>query len=367
MPEGNGTSPNGVAGAERDRVLLEVEGLSVSYRSAGPAAARAVRDVSFGLRRGEALGIVGESGSGKSTVLRAMMRLLSRNALVSSGSIRLEGSDLLTLSDQEMARMRGTRLGMVFQDPVNVLNPSFTVGSQLERVLRLHRPDIAARDRPARVLEMLARVGIDGRDKLKSYPFEFSQGQLQRIAIAAACLGGPIEVLLADEPTTSLDVTIEAQIMAMLDELRAELHLAIVLVSHDIALVAEHCDRILVMYAGHLVEDGATADVVASPQHPYTRELLRAVPELDGDYERLYSMRGELRGLATLTAGCPFAQRCPSYLGSRCDDERPELRRYGSTRVACHAVAPALGAAGPAAADSTVGAHARSATERGGS
>lgn len=332
----------------RAEPVLAIEQLTVSYRK-DRAAPPAVSDVSFSLQQGEVLGIVGESGSGKSTVLRSVMGILPASASV-SGSIRFEGQDLLALGKAGMSAIRGARIGMVFQDPVNVLNPAFTVGGQLERVLRLHRPDVQPAQRRAEVLRMLSRVGIDGRDKLGSYPFEFSQGQLQRIAIAAACLGSKIVLLLADEPTTSLDATIESQIMTVLEELRSELQLTAVIVSHDIALVSQHCERMLVMYAGRIVEEGTVRDVVDHPQHPYTAELLRAVPELAGSDQRLYSMRGELRDLASLTAGCPFAPRCPRRLGPVCDGERPELRLAGSRRVACHAVGADEGFAGPAAA-----------------
>jgi peptide/nickel transport system permease protein len=328
--------------------LVEIEHLTVRYRK-DRASPPAVSDVSFSLQQGEVLGIVGESGSGKSTVLRSVMGILPASASV-SGTIRFEGRDLLALGKAGMSAIRGARIGMVFQDPVNVLNPAFTVGGQLERVLRLHRPDIQPSQRRGEVLQMLSRVGIDGRDKLGSYPFEFSQGQLQRIAIAAACLGSKILLLLADEPTTSLDATIESQIMTVLEELRHELDLTSVIVSHDIALISQHCERMVVMYAGRVVEEGTARNVVDHPQHPYTAELLRAVPELGDSSERLYSMRGELRDLAGLTPGCPFAPRCPRWLGPVCDGERPELRLLGSRRVACHAVEASQDLTTPAAA-----------------
>lgn len=316
--------------------LLEVEDLSVRYRSDGPAIA-AVQNVSFALARREMLGVVGESGSGKSTLLQAIMCLLPHSARVSSGSVRFEGDELLSFPEGEMARVRGSRIGMVLQDPVNAFNPSFTISNQLERVFRLHRPDVGRRHRKDEVLRLLSRVGIDGTEKLHSYPFEFSQGQLQRIAIAAACLVSRVALLLADEPTTSLDVTIEAQIMSVLAELRQELDLGILLVSHDIALVAQHCDRIMVMHAGRVVEEGATATVVDHPRHPYTAELVRSVPELDVDSERLYSTQGEGPGVPASSRGCSFARRCPRYMGSICDDEIPSLDTVGDGRVACHA------------------------------
>lgn len=316
--------------------LLEIEGLTVSYGSQ-EGAPPAVADVSLSVRRGEVLGIVGESGSGKSTVLRAIMRLLPADSTISSGTVRLQDKDLLTLSPAEMSEIRGSQVGMVFQDPVNVLNPSFTVVSQLERVLRIHRPDIAAQERRHRVLEMLSRVGLDASDRLNAYPFEFSQGQLQRIAIAATCLPGKVKLLLADEPTTSLDVTVEGQVMSMLDGLRRDMDLAEVLVSHDIALVSQHCDRLVVMYAARVVEEGPAQDVIHHPKHPYTAELIRSLPDIDDKADRLYSMRGELQSMTNLGRGCPFAARCPAHLGAICDEQLPPLQAGGTGRVACHA------------------------------
>jgi oligopeptide/dipeptide ABC transporter ATP-binding protein len=299
---------------------------------------RAVDDVSFDVRPGEAVGLVGESGSGKSTVLRSILGLIRPPGRVDHGEVRFKGRDLRTLSDAEMGQVRGGQISMIFQDPVNAFNPAFTIGDQLARVLRLHRRDVPPGGYRSEIVRMLARVGVDARGKLDSYPFNFSQGQLQRIMIAAACMGGHPALLLADEPTTSLDVTIEAQVLQLLRELRQELGLALVLVTHNLALVAELCDRVLVMYGGRLVEAADVNTLFAAPSHPYTAQLLRAIPSFPNDGERLYAMRGTVPDLATRLRGCPFAPRCERHLGAVCDAVTPSLFPSGQDEqvAACH-------------------------------
>jgi oligopeptide/dipeptide ABC transporter ATP-binding protein len=327
--------------------LLDVRGLSVAYSDHG-SAVTVVHDVTFTLEAGEMVGVVGESGSGKSTLLRTLIGLLPSGGRVTSGQILLRGDSLLGQPASRMAAIRGGQIGMVFQDPVNVLNPSMTIERQLSRILRLHRPDVPRQRRTAEILSMLERVGIDGRGKLTSHPFQFSQGQLQRIMIAAACLAGRPALLLADEPTTSLDVTVEAQIGELLRDLQTELGLAVILVSHDIALVAELCDRVLVMYAGRLVETAPAGVLLAQPGHPYTSQLLRSIPPFPGSGERLYAMPGEVADSTGAVQGCVFASRCESHMGEICDTVRPPGFTVGAGHVAaCHLHAPAASAEPP--------------------
>ena len=309
--------------------LLEVRNLSTVFPT-DRGIVRAVDDISFNVQPGEAVGLVGESGSGKSTVLRSLLGLIKPPGRVTAGEVTFRGRDLRTLSDTEMRQVRGGQISLIFQDPVNAFNPSLTIGDQLRRVLRLHRREEPSGGYDREIGRMLARVGVDARGKLDQYAFNFSQGQLQRIMIAAACLGGQPSLLLADEPTTSLDVTIEAQVLQLLRDLRRELGLALVLVTHNLALVAELCDRVLVMYAGRLVEDGGVYAVFEHPSHPYTAQLLRALPRFPSTGERLDAMPGNVPDLANLSPGCAFAPRCERYLGAICDSQPPNLRSSGA-------------------------------------
>jgi oligopeptide/dipeptide ABC transporter ATP-binding protein len=317
--------------------LLEVQHLSTVFPSdRGPV--RAVNDVSFQVRAGESVGLVGESGSGKSTVLRSLGQLIRPPGRVVSGHVLFRGRDLSTMPEEQLRDVRGGQIGFIFQDPVNAFNPALTLGDQLARILRLHRKERPAGGYEAEIVRMLTRVGVDARGKLDSYSFNFSQGQLQRIMIAAACLGGEPSLLLADEPTTSLDVTIEAQVLQLLRDLRQELGLALVLVTHNLALVAELCDRVLVMYAGRLVEQADVYTLFEHPSHPYTQQLLQAIPSFPHSGTRLYSMRGSVPDLAGRVSGCPFAPRCERYVGPICDTQAPAMRLSGPNgqRAACH-------------------------------
>ncbi|MDA8368915.1 MAG: ABC transporter ATP-binding protein [Nocardiopsaceae bacterium] len=317
--------------------VLSVRGLGTRYAFQG-ASVPAVRDFSLSVREGEIVGLVGESGSGKSTVLKSILGMLKPPAEVTSDGIFLDGRDLREVSAKEMRRIRGGRLAMVFQDPINSFNPAWTIGNQFRRVLSLHCPHLHRRDYDAEILRLLNRVGIDGRGKLNSYPFEFSQGQLQRIMIAVACASPDLRVLLADEPTTSLDVTIEAQVLELLRDLREERGLAMVLVTHDLSVVAEMCDKVVVMYAGRVVEVAEVHDLFERPQHPYTRQLLKAIPDFPHDGRRLYAMRGAVPRLDEEVPGCTFAPRCDAHLGDVCDEVPPVLREIGpdGRRSACH-------------------------------
>jgi ABC-type glutathione transport system ATPase component len=250
--------------------LLRAEHLTRHFKIGGALSRRtlhAVDDVNFTIERGEIVALVGESGSGKSTVLRALLRLLPGSAHI-EGQVRYHGRDLLALAENEMRQVRGGEISLIVQDPVSAFNPAFTVGDQLRRVIRLHRRERPPEGYDAEIYRMLRRVGIDPAAKLNAHPFNFSQGQLQRMMIAAACLAGRPLLLLADEPTTSLDVSVEAQVLQLLRELRAELGLAVLLVTHNLAVVAELCDRVLVMYAGRVVEQGDIYATFERPRHP---------------------------------------------------------------------------------------------------
>jgi oligopeptide/dipeptide ABC transporter ATP-binding protein len=332
-PSASGIENGGSAGAP----LLEVRELSTSFPTER-GRVRAVDAVSFSVQPGEAVGLVGESGSGKSTVLRSLLGLIKPPGQVTGGEVLFRGQDLRTLPQEDLRRLRGGQISAIFQDPVNAFNPALTIGDQLRRVLRLHRPEPPPDGYDREIYRMLSRVGVDAAGKLDRYAFNFSQGQLQRIMIAAACLGGQPSLLLADEPTTSLDVTIEAQVLQLLRDLRRELGLALILVTHNLALVAELCDRMLVMYAGRLVEEGTVYQVFEHPSHPYTEQLLRAMPKFPHTGERLYTMRGNVPDLATPFPGCPFAPRCERYLGDLCDTRQPLLQRSLAVgqRAACH-------------------------------
>jgi len=317
--------------------LLEVRGLSTHF-PAGRGTVRAVEHVSFRIQPGEAVGLVGESGSGKSTVLRSLLGLIRPPGRVVAGEVIFRGRDLRGLGQDELRHVRGGQISLILQDPVNAFNPSLTIGDQLRRILRLHRRQPPAGGYDAEITRMLARVGVDATGKLHQYAFNFSQGQLQRIMIAAACLGGEPALLLADEPTTSLDVTIEAQVLQLLRDLRRELGLALILVTHNLALVAELCDRVLVMYAGRLIEDADVHALFETPKHPYTRQLLRALPRFPASGGRLEAIPGSVPDLSRLSAGCAFAPRCEQYLGAICDTRVPEFLPTGTPdqRAACH-------------------------------
>ena len=310
--------------------VLAVEGLSLTI---GPA--RVVDGVTFDLGPREILALVGESGCGKSLTALGIMRLLPPVARCAGGRVLLEGDDLLALSEAEMRRVRGARVAIVFQEPASSLDPLMTVGAQLIEALRAHRAlsRDAARGRAGALLEA---VGIaEPARRLRQYPFELSGGMCQRVMIATALAGQPA-VLLADEPTTALDVTIQAQILRLIKELRARTGTAVLLITHDMGVVADMADRVLVMYAGRIVEAAPVEALFASPRHPYTWLLLRSLPRLDDlPKARLPIIEGTVPGVGTWPAGCRFAPRCP-LADARCREVEPGLTPIGEGRaVAC--------------------------------
>lgn len=325
--------------------LLAVGSLSVRFPQ-GKQHLRAVSSVSFSMEPTESVAVVGESGSGKTTVLRAIAGLLSGQALI-SGSITLHGEELIGREEAQLRQLRGNQIGFIFQDPVNCFNPSMTIGAQLRRILKIHRPEVAKSNWDAEILSILGRVGIDGRGKLKNYPFQFSQGQLQRIMIAGVCLGSRPAILLADEPTTSLDVTTEAHVLELLRELRAESGMALLLVTHNLAVAAQICDRALVMYGGRVVEEASIIDLFDHPSHPYTRQLLKSLPHFPHRQGRLSPIPGELVAAIASEQGCSFRPRCAEVLGEICALQVPGLVPTGQLgqKAACH-LFPAASAKG---------------------
>ncbi|MFG2569554.1 dipeptide ABC transporter ATP-binding protein [Streptomyces sp. NPDC048567] len=315
--------------------LLEVRDLGVEFTAPDGSPLRAVRGVSFTLRRGETLAVVGESGSGKSTTALALNRMLPGTGRITTGTVRLDGRDLAAADEAELRAVRGARIGMVFQDPMTALNPVLTAGRHIEEALRAHgNHDKAARR--ARAVELLDRVGIpDPHRRADDHPHQFSGGQRQRILIAMALAGEP-DVLLADEPTTALDATVQDQIITLLGDLNRETGTALVLITHNMGVVARACERVLVMYGGTVVEDGPTAEVLTRPRHPYTAGLLAAVPRLaTPSGTRLTGIPGSPPDLTLLGDGCAFADRC-TLAEDRCRTATPPLARVaGDVRVAC--------------------------------
>ena len=321
-------------------VLLEASELSVGFETDGRRSVRVpvVEELSFTLERGRTLALVGESGCGKSVTALALLGLLPPQARVTGGRIRFEGADLLALDEDAFARLRGDRLAMIFQEPMSALNPVFSVGWQIEEALALHR-SLDARTRRARAEAALAAVGIpDPAARLRDYPHQLSGGMRQRVMIAMAIACEP-DLLVADEPTTALDVTIQAQIVDLLLDLQERLGSAMLFISHVFGVVSHVSDEIAVMYAGRVVEAGAAADVIERARHPYTRALLATTPRIDRTLARLPAIPGRVPPPADRRRGCSFAPRC-RLATDRCRNERPPLReRAPGYRVACHEVA----------------------------
>ena len=315
--------------------LLEVSNLTINLQT-HRGRAQAVRDVSFTLERGATLGLIGESGCGKSLTALALMGLLPDHAQI-DGSIQLDGKELLDMNERQLCALRGNRMAMVFQEPMSALNPVHTIGRQVAEPLRLHLGLSRAQAR-ARATELLERVGIAlAAQRLDDYPHQFSGGQRQRIMIAMALACGP-DLLVADEPTTALDVTVQQRILDLLQELVAEHSMALVLISHDLGVIAQNVEQLLVMYGGTVVESGMTETVFVQRSHPYTRGLFAARPQLNaGNADApLPTIAGTVPELVDLPAGCPFAGRC-SFTQSNCYTERPQPRMLNSPSSAAPA------------------------------
>ena len=292
--------------------LLEVKDLHTSfYTPAGEV--KAVNGVSFNLERGKVLGIVGESGSGKSVTAYSIMQILEKTGKIVSGSVKFDGQELVGIGEEGMKKIRGNKISIIFQDPMTSLNPTYTIGHQLMEAIMLHTP----RNKQQawdRAVEMLRLVNVNEPEKrMKQYPFEFSGGMRQRVMIAMALACEP-DILIADEPTTALDVTIQAQILELMQSLQKELGMAIIMITHDLGVVAQLCDEVIVMYAGSICEQGTADEIFYNPKHEYTKGLLRSIPTLESDGQKLQPITGTPIDLLNMPAGCPFAPRCDAAM-----------------------------------------------------
>jgi peptide/nickel transport system ATP-binding protein len=315
-----------------DDILFSIRDLSVEYLTRA-GTVRAVDNVSLDIKRGEILGLVGESGCGKSTLGKALMRLHTGPARISHGELWFDGRDLMTLPLSDMHEIRGAEIGMVFQDPMTSLNPVQRILSHLTETIQAHEPEVSEKEARKRSEELIERLGIR-RERIMDYPHQMSGGMRQRVMISLA-LSLRAKLVIADEPTTSLDVIVEAKFLDLLKELQKEFGLTILLITHNIGVVAEVADRIAVMYAAKLVEIGEVNDVFASPRHPYTQGLMRSVPNIKLDGGELYKMSGAPPDLSHPPAGCRFHPRCP-YVMDICKQEEPTLETIeGDQRAAC--------------------------------
>lgn len=314
--------------------LLEVSNLTVHFPT-DDGLVKAVDGISFSVEPGETLGIVGESGSGKSVSALTVMGLVTRKQADISGEAIFQGQDLLQLTQEEMRGVRGAKISMIFQDPMTSLHPYYRVGDQIAEAIREHR-DVSKKAAFDQAVEMLGKVNIpQPRERARQYPHEFSGGMRQRAMIAMALCLNP-DLLIADEPTTALDVTVQAQILDLIDKLKQEFNAAVIIITHDLGVVAEHCDDIQVMYAGKVVEVAHTDDIYYSPHHPYTWGLLGSIPHVGVETDRLKPIRGRPPSLINVPSGCAFHPRCP-HVFDRCRREVPNLLPTdGSHADACH-------------------------------
>ncbi len=314
--------------------LLEVNNLKTGFRT-DDGSFLAVDDVSFKVEAGKTLGIVGESGCGKSVTSLSIMRLIQSPGKIEGGEIIFQGQNLLKKSDDEMRKVRGNEIAMIFQEPMTSLNPVFTCGDQVEEVIRLHKKDLSAAQAKARAIEMLTLVGIPSPEqRYGEFPHQLSGGMRQRVMIAMAMSCNP-QLLIADEPTTALDVTIQAQILDLMRKLQKEFQTGMILITHDLGVVAEMCTDVLVMYAGKVVEQGTVEDIFYRPKHPYTRGLLDSIPHFESGHraDRLKTIPGLVPSLLKLPKGCSFQDRC-TYVKPDCAASIPPLSKEAH-RVAC--------------------------------
>lgn len=315
--------------------LLEVKDLQVSFFT--PAGeVKAVNGITYDLNYDEVMGIVGESGSGKSVEAYSIIGLLQSPGKVIGGSITLEGEDVLAKSASEMVAFRGSQVAMIFQNPMTCLNPVYTIGNQLTEALKAHNKEISKEEAAKRAMEMLEQVGINNVEKrMSQYPHELSGGMRQRVMIAMGLICHP-KLLIADEPTTALDVTIQAQILELMKELQKKNHMGIVFITHNLGVVAEICDKVSVMYAGKMVEQGPVDDIFYNPGHPYTKGLLRSMPRVDAEsYERLIPIEGTPVDMLNPPEGCPFAPRCEHTMKICLQKMPPYVEMGDDHRAAC--------------------------------
>ena len=312
--------------------LLSISNLSIEFVNR-QSTVRVVDEVGFDLPKGESVGLVGESGSGKSLTALSLLRLIEMPpARIASGTAFFKGRDLLSMPAAELRKTRGRDIGMIFQEPMSALNPIMKVGEQISEVLLLHT-DLSQRERKNRVIELLQSVGIeDAKGRLNSFPHEFSGGMRQRVMIAMAMACDP-ELLIADEPTTALDVTVQAQVMDLMADIRDQKGTSILLISHDLGVIADICSQLVVMYAGRIVEAGPAGPIFSAPQHPYTQGLMASIPRLDGAERRLFQIPGNVPAPGSIRKGCVFAPRC-AHATSHCRSERPPSFDLGGGHIA---------------------------------
>ena len=319
-----------------EKKVIEVENLSTVFRPKKEKI-RAIDGVSFSVCQGEMVGIVGESGCGKSVTSQSIMRLYDeKEEAAYSGSVKFEGRDLMQIPYKEMDQVRGNQIAMIFQDALSSLNPVYTVGDQVMEAILIHQ-NVDKKTAWEKAVDMLTRVRISEPEKrMKQYPHELSGGMRQRVMIAIALCCEP-KLLIADEPTTALDVTVQAQIMDLMQELKEAQNMGVILITHDMAVVAENCDRVIVMYLGQMVEEADVVEIFEHPMHPYTIGLIRSIPQMTTDpKEELYMIEGSLPLLAQIEKGCRFASRCP-YATDKCREEEPEWREISDGHsVRCH-------------------------------
>ena len=307
--------------------LLGIEDLEIRYET-DDGIVYALNGVSLHVDEGETLGLVGETGAGKTTLAKGILRLIQTPpGKIVNGKVYFGGKDILAMSDHDLHQVRGNAISMVFQDPMTSLNPVMTVGEQIEEVIAVHNSNLSKEEIRERAIAMLKRVGISA-DRIDEYPHQFSGGMKQRVIIAIALACNP-KLLLADEPTTALDVTIQAQVLDMIRKLKTEMNTAMILISHDLGVVAQTCDRVAIIYAGRIVETGNLRDIYKNPKHPYTIGLLDSIPSLTKDAKRLKPIKGLMPDPTDLPPGCPFAPRC-NYATAACSEAVPDLADRGN-------------------------------------
>ena len=318
-----------------DDTLIQVKNLQISFKYDG-VMTPVIRGVSFDIKRGETLGMVGESGSGKSVTSREIMRLIATPpARIDSGEILFDGRDILKMSDDELRSIRGNRISMIFQEPMTSLNPVYTCGDQIMEVIRLHK-GVSKKEARQMAIEMLREVGVQSPEtRVDCYPHELSGGMRQRVMIAMALSCSPT-LLISDEPTTALDPTIQAQILQLIKDMKKKLNMSVLFITHDLGVVAQTCDRVVVMYAGKIVEVAEVCELFDHPAHPYTQGLIMSIPKMSSDVEELYSIDGSIPSFGSLPGGCTFGPRCP-YFTEECTKSEPVLKDIGGGHLcACH-------------------------------
>jgi oligopeptide/dipeptide ABC transporter ATP-binding protein len=317
-----------------DELLIQVKDLVTQFKL-DDGVLTAVDHVSFDIYKGETLGIVGESGCGKSVTAFSLLNLIAPPGKIVSGEILFEDGDILKKSKREMRMFRGGKVSMVFQEPMTSLNPVFTIGNQIDEVIKIHQR-VGAKESKERSIELLKLVNIPlPEQRYAEYPHQLSGGMRQRVMIAMALACNP-KLLICDEPTTALDVTVQAQVLKLINKLKRQMNMSIMLITHDLAVISEIADRVIIMYAGQMVEEAKERDIFTSPLHPYTEALLRSIPSVNKeDTDKLYMIKGMVPNLLMKHSGCLFAPRC-DYARKKCHEVTPELRLCGSSKVRCH-------------------------------